>query len=71
MAVTREIHCVFHQKVGEYNQKIPQSQTVDHPMALWARITEVNSHNTSGKQLKQNKHLSVFLTKMIAKLEGH
>ena len=33
---------LFHKKVSEYNQEIPQSQTADKPMAPQGRATQLS-----------------------------
>ena len=45
------------QKVSEYDQEIPQSQTADRP---WHREEEPhNNHDTAGRQTKQSNQLSL------------
>ena len=42
--------------VSEYDQKIPQSQTADNPLAR--EEEPLNHHETPGRQIKQSNQLS-------------
>ena len=55
---------------NEYDQKIPQSHTVDKPTAPWGRARTL----TATKHQENNEsetNISLFPIKMIAKLDGH
>ena len=64
----RETQTQRNQKVGEYDQEIPQSQTADRPTAPLERAYR---HNTVTRPPRDNNSKatnSLFLVKMIAKL---
>ena len=47
----------FSKIVSEYDQEIPQSQTVDNP--LHREEEPLNHHETPGRQIKQSNQLSL------------
>ena len=55
-------------KNSEYDQKIPQSQTADKPIASLGRATQ-QSRDTRKTDKQSKATSSLFLTEMIAKLE--
>ena len=56
---------IMHDKVSEYDQEMPQSQTADQPTAPEENTRNTDSHNTIGSKATN----SLFLSKVIAKLE--
>ena len=44
------LHGQVLEKVSEYDQEIPQSQTAEQPTTLWGRATGLYSNNTSKRQ---------------------
>ena len=65
----KETQTQRNQKVSEYGQEIPQSQTADQPTAPWVRA---KGHNTVTRHPRDNNSKATssrFLVKMIAKLE--
>ena len=57
------------QKVSEYDQEIPQSQTTDRPYAPLGRTTEHLQQQDIQKTIKIQATGSLFIVVMIAKLE--
>ena len=53
-------------RVSEYDQEIPQSQTADKPLAPRGRATQ---QSRATRKIKNKATSSLFLIKMIAKLE--
>ena len=55
--IPRHCYPMHSEKVSEYDQKIPLSQTADKPMALGGRATQQSRH--LGRQTKKNNQLSL------------
>ena len=55
--VTQILGVPFSKIVSEYDQKIPQLQTADNPVA--PREELLNHHETPGRQFKQSNQLSL------------
>ena len=56
--VNSKCHCQHFKIVSEYDQEIPQSQTVDKPFALRGRARQ-QTQETPGRQTKLSSQLSL------------
>ena len=63
------LYAVNPTKVSEYAQKYHNHKFQTNPRHREEESQNTNNHKTSGRQFKRRKKLSLFLVKMIEKLE--